>query len=119
MRTVESMPGWREGLATPQLWNGQRLWGWYIPPAGMFTSEPCSNVSPELLARLRDTARLVFFLPYAAGSVPWTRITDPNDALFMPVTSLSVSDVEAQAARLPPGVALFPLAYARPVRTAP
>jgi hypothetical protein len=115
MRDRASMPGWREGIATLQLWNPDRLWGWYTSPVGMFTREPCTNVTPELLGRMRDEASLCWYFPYAVGSMPWLRIRDPEDALFMPVTSLSVAEVEAQAARLPAGVDLFPITYARAV----
>jgi hypothetical protein len=89
-----------------------------VPVCNLFDETPCSDVSYEQLLQLAAEARLKYYFPYARGSAPWFRISDPNDPFYLPVGSMEVSDIEAIEAELTRlgAVKLFPGRYGEPVR---
>jgi len=116
---VATMPGWREGLTSTNLWASGRLWGWYTPVANMFDPTPCADVTYEQLNQLATQAGLRYFFPYARGSAPWFRIQDSADTFYLPVGSMTAAEldaIDAELRSLSGRVQLFPGKYGVPTR---
>lgn len=118
-RDVALAPGWREGLASTQLYTDNRLYSWFAPLWSMFHPVPYTNVSYAQLGRLAKQAGLRWFFPYAMGSTPWCRIADRSDPFCAMVSSMTAADLDRIATRLrrlSPRVELLPLHYGDPWR---
>ncbi|MDY7230463.1 MBL fold metallo-hydrolase [Hyalangium rubrum] len=111
-------PGWRDGLTSTELYNDARLYSWYAPLWSMFQPVQVTNVSYAQLERLARRANLQHFFPYARGSAPWFRLL-PGDPLYIPINSMSITDLERleqELARSCTRPRLLPAHYGQPIR---
>jgi L-ascorbate metabolism protein UlaG (beta-lactamase superfamily) len=111
----ESSPGFRDETNT--LFNFTRLWAWHMPIWDLFQPVEEPGISEAYLRLLAQRTNLRFYLPYAMGTAPWFRITDPRDPLHMPMANMSADDLslmKEKLAALAPTVALFPGKFAVP-----
>jgi L-ascorbate metabolism protein UlaG (beta-lactamase superfamily) len=86
----ELWPGYRDQAL--ELLSGLRLWGWYCRPFKLFSPVVKPGVSRVMLERLARHAGLSAFFPYATGSLPWLRFSDPAEPLASKVGSLSLAE---------------------------
>ena len=68
--------GWCEEMT--QMASNNRIWEWYVPPAGLFAPAQPIGLTPEQLKTLADAEGQVFF--YAAGNLPAFRLSGFFDA---------------------------------------
>jgi L-ascorbate metabolism protein UlaG (beta-lactamase superfamily) len=96
--------------------NMTRLWPWYLPVARYFDPSPRLGVTYKQLDRINKTVGLKFFMSYAEGSTPWSRIKNRKDSFFLKLSSPSISEWNATKKRLKQlDIALFPYMYGEPV----
>lgn len=113
----EPILGYRE--ATGSVFSSSRLWPMYIPIHELFTPTPPAGIKWEDLKRLAKHVSLKYFFPYAVGSTPWFRFSEPN--MRMSSSSLSSmslkkwNEIASELHFMNTGTSIFPGKFSHPV----
>lgn len=113
--------GYRESIG--DIFSSTRLWPMYLSINDLFTPTPPAGIRWDDLKRLAKGVPLKYFFPYAVGSTPWFRFSDPNMRMnSASLSSMSLkkwNEIAVGLKRMNTGSNIFPAKFSQPVSLLP